>query len=340
MIDKTTPRRRSRVSGTMMAAAVAGMMLSGTALRAEEVLKAVSAFPVPMFWTQDFQDFVADVNEKGKGVVSIQMMGGPEVVPSTQQIDAVKRGIIDIQYGPATYHLGSAPEIDALVGSNVTPQDAREDGGFELMQTILQDRLGVRLLSMAQTGLEFYIWTVDKPKITEDGNVDLDGMRLRSQPIYASFFEGLGAVPVSAGVPDVYTGLERGTFDGIGWPIAGVTDLSWDKYLKYRIDPGFFNSDLVIVMNPDSYADLSDEARAIIDQAAMDYERSSRERLAEVTAETDKKVRDAGIEVITLEGSTATDYLDSAFGSAWARLKASDTTHYDALRAAFYHDAE
>ncbi|WP_206338535.1 TRAP transporter substrate-binding protein DctP [Antarcticimicrobium sediminis] len=291
--------------------------------------------------SQDFLEFVTDVNEKGEGIVKIQLMGGPEVMPSAQQIDAVKRGIIDIQYGPATYHLGSAPEIDAFVGATVSPEEARENGGFELMQTILQDRLGVRMLSMAQAGLEFYVWTVDKPKIKEDGSVDLNGMRLRSQPIYQSFFEGMGAVPVSVGVPDVYTGLERGTFDGIGWPIAGVTDFSWDKYLKYRIDPGFFNSDLIIVINPESYADLSGEARAVIDQAALEYERDSRQRLAELTAETDKKVRDAGIEVITLEGSTATDYLDGAFGSAWARLKASDSTHYDELRAAFYpSDAE
>ncbi|PJE32939.1 Alpha-keto acid-binding periplasmic protein TakP precursor [Pseudooceanicola marinus] len=338
MTHESRSRRPARPAGRFALAALAALGLQAGAAQAQEVLKAVSAFPVPMFWTQDFLHFVDEVNETGEGVVQIQMMGGPEVFPPTQQVDALERGIVDIQYGPSTYHLGSAPEIDALVGSNVTPEVAREGGGFDLMQDILLERLGVRLMALGQSGLQFHIWSVDEPTVGEDGSVDMNGARLRSQPIYQGFFESLGAVPVSAPVPEVYTGLERGTFDGIGWPIAGVTDMSWDKYLKYRIDPGFFNTDLVIFMNPESYEGLSDEAREIIDAAALNYELTSRDRLASVTAETDAAVREGGIEVITLEGEAAQAYLDGAYGSAWARLEASDSAHYDALRDAFYQE--
>ncbi len=323
-----------RLRGVLAATALG--LLGATSVQAEDVLRAVTAFPTPMFWSQDFAKFAEAVNEKGKGVIRIDIVGGPEVIPPPQQMDAVSRGVIDMQYGPATYHLGTAPEIDALVGSTVTPETFRSNGGLELMQKIFGERFNVRLMAMAQSGLQFHVWTVDQPTIGEDGKVDLKGMRLRSQPIYNAFFESMNAVPMSVPVPDVYTGLERHTFEGIGWPVAGVMDFSWDEFLKYRIDPGFFNSDLVVVMNPGKYDGLSDEAKAILDEVAAEYEIGSRDRLAQTTADTDKAVREKGIEIITLEGDAAKAYLDTAFDSAWSRLKASGSPYYDELREKFY----
>ncbi|MBB93829.1 MAG: C4-dicarboxylate ABC transporter substrate-binding protein [Rhodobacteraceae bacterium] len=327
-------RIKGKFNGLLAATAV--LALGAGSASAEEVLRAVTAFPTPMFWSQDFSKYVDKVNEKGEGIVRIDIMGGPEVFPPMQQVDAVSRGIVDIQYGPATYHLGKVPEIDALVGSNVSTETVRKNGGLDLLQGVFEEKLGVRLMAVTQSGLQFHVWTVNEPKISEDGEVDLDGMRLRSQPIYQAFFEGMNAVPVSVPVPDVYTGLERHTFEGVGWPVAGVSDFSWDKFLKYRIDPGFFNTDLVIVMNPDTFEGLSDEAKAILSEAAVEYEIESSDRLAKITAETDAAVREKGVEVITLEGEAAKAYLDTAYGSAWSRLETSGSPLYEELRAKFY----
>lgn len=328
------PRRSKLLRRSAMALALA-LSLPG-AVSAKEVLKAVTSFPVPMFWSQEFKGFIDLVNEKGEGVVEIQLMGGPEVFPPAQQLGAVQRGIVDIQYGPSTHHLGSAPEIEAFVGATKDAEDIRENGGLALMQEIFAEKLGVRLVALTQSGLQFHVWSVTEPKIGEDGLPDLDGMRLRSQPIYTAFFESIGAVPVSVPVPDVYTGLERKTFDGIGWPVAGVMDFSWDKYLKYRIDPGFFNTDLTIIMNPDTWDGLSDEAKTIITEAAAEHEIITRDELARITAETSVAVQEEGIEVITLQDDAAKAYLDRAYGSAWERLKDSGSPYYDNLREKFF----
>lgn len=326
---------RSKFLRRSAAALALALALPG-AVAAQETLKAITSFPVPMFWSQEFKGFIDLVNEKGKGVVQIQLIGGPEVIPPAQQLGAVQRGIVDIQYGPSTHHLGTAPEIDAFVGATKDAEEIRGNGGLALMQKIFEEKLGVRLVALTQSGLQFHIWSVDEPKIGADGLPDLGGMRLRSQPIYTAFFESVGAVPVSVPVPDVYTGLERKTFDGIGWPVAGVMDLSWDKYLKYRIDPGFFNTDLTIIMNPETWAGLSDQAKAVITEAAAEHEIATRDHLAQITAETDAAVQKKGIKVITLEGEAAKAYLDRAYGSAWGRLKASGSPYYDELRAKFF----
>ncbi len=319
----------------LLATALTSIAFAGQA-SAEETLKAISAFPQSLAFSQSFKGFVDLVNERGKGVIQINYAGGPEMFPPNQQVDAVRRGVVDMQYGPASYYLGTMPEADAWVGSTVTAAKARENGGFGIMQEAFSKKLGVNLLAHLDTGVQFYIYTINEPKRTEDGGIDLDGQRIRSQPIYNSFFEALGAIPVSVPVPDVYTGLERSTFDGSGWPIVGIQDLSWDKFLRYRIDPGFFQTDLAVVVNPAKWDSLSDEAKKIINEAAAEYEQTSYENFQKVIEETDKAVRENGMEVITLEGEAQAKFLDLAYDSAWKRMKDSGSEYYDALREAYY----
>jgi TRAP-type transport system periplasmic protein len=318
-----------------LAALMASAALTGAA-RAEDTIRAVTAFPKPLAFSQSFLGFVDLVNERGEGVVQIQYVGGPEVFPQNQQMDAVARGVVDMHYGPASFHLGAMPEADAWVASTVTAMEARENGGFALMQEAFREKLGVELLAHIDSGIQFHVYTTKEPKRTEDGGVDLDGLQIRSQPIYKSFFESLGAVPVSVPVPDVYTGLERNTFDGAGWPIVAIQDLSWDKFLKYRIDPGFFSTDLAIVINPAKWESLDPKSREIIEQAAADYEKISYDNFQKTISETDAKVQAAGMTIIALEGDAADAYLDKAYDSAWARMEASGTPRYDALRKAYY----
>lgn len=320
-------------------AALAGLVLSLAPLsaQAQDTLRAITAFPKGLAFSQSFLGFVDMVNQRGEGVVKIEYIGGPEAVPQNQQTDALRRGIVDMQYGPASFNLGRMPEADAWVGSTVTAMEARENGGFALMQQAFRDRLGVELIAHIDTGVQFHIYLIDEPPLTDDGFLDLTGLQVRSQPIYRAFFEALGAVAVSVNVPDVYTGLERNTFDGAGWPIIGIRDLNWDRFLRYRVDPGFFQTDLGIAVNPDAWAALSDEARAIIEEVAVEYEQISYDAFQKEIAATDAAVREAGMKVIELDGETRARFLDLAYDSAWLRMKEAGSPILEELRDAYYH---
>lgn len=319
-------------------AAVAGLVLglAPVGAQAQETLRAITAFPSTLAFSQSFLGFVEMVNERGEGVVRIDYIGGPEAVPQMQQMDALRRGVVDMAYGPASFHLGRMPEADAWVASTVTAMEARENSGFELMRQAFRDRLGVELIAHIDSGVQFHIYLINEPPRTADGGVDLAGLQIRSAPIYNAFFEALGAVPITVPVPDVYTGLERGTFDGAGWPIIGIRDLNWDRFLRYRIDPGFFQTDLAIAVNPEAWSRLSDEARAIIEEVAIEYEQISYEAFQEEIAATDAAVREAGMTVIELEGEGRARFLDLAYESAWSRMRAAGSEMYDELRQAYY----
>ena len=325
----------SKLMKTLAITGFAALIGSSAAL-AETTLRAISAFPANLALAESFEGFTEMVNERGQGVVQIQLLGGPEMFPPANQVDAVKRAVVDMQYGPITYAIGTLPEAYAFVGSTVDPVESRENGGLEVMREAMAEKLGVYLLGRPDSAINFYIYTVSEPKRTEDGGVDLSGMKLRSLPIYNKFFESLGAVPVSVPVPDVYTGLERNTFDGLGFPLIGIQDLSWDKFLKYRIDPGFFQGDLSIIVNPASWEALEPEAQELLTKAMIDWEIETGKTFAQMATETDAEVAEGGMETFALEGEAHDKFLDAAYETSWQALKESGSPYYDRLRETFY----
>ena len=304
--------------------------------KGEETLNAVVAFPKPLDFTQSFLRFVERVNLAGRGVVQINVQGGPEVIPPPEQGDAVRRGVVDMQYGPATYYLGAFPEADAMVGSNQNVATTRGNGGLELLGTAFTDKMGVHLLGHFDTGIPFHIYLVDEPKRTEEGGVDLNGLKLRSQPIYREFFEKMGVTTVSIPVPEVYTALERGTVDGLGFPLVAVMDLGWHEHFKYRIDPPFFQTDLVTIVNQAKWDGLSDEAKTILKDTALAFEQESYDFFQAYQKELDQKMRDAGITVVELEGEVGAAFAAGGYETAWERFATKDADAAAAFKAKFY----
>ena len=306
---------------------------------AQETLRALSMLPQPVAYTQNFLQFIDKVNAAGQGVVQIEFVGGPEAISTFDQPEAVRAGVIDMIYGPASYYPGLVPETDALVGSNVTPMEKRANGGIDLLNQIHQEKMNVYYLGHPDGGIQFHIYMTEEPQVKDDGLPDMSGVKLRGAPIYREFFtDYLGATFVQVNVPEVYTALERGTVDGLGWPSIGVMDLSWDKFLKYRIDPGYFQTDLSILVNLDKWNALSEEAKQLLQDTAIEWEQESYELLQAQRAEEDAEMKKRGMQVVELAPAAAEAYLNAAYDEAWSRLKERDPTHYDQLRAKFFKD--
>ena len=326
-----------RLSAGALAAAV--VLVGFGPASAQETLRALSMLPQPVAYTQNFLQFIDKVNAAGQGVVQIEFVGGPEAISTFDQPEAVRAGVIDMIYGPASYYPGLVPETDALVGSNVTPMEKRANGGIDLLNQIHQEKMNVYYLGHPDGGIQFHIYMTEEPQVKDDGLPDMSGVKLRGAPIYREFFtDYLGATFVQVNVPEVYTALERGTVDGLGWPSIGVMDLSWDKFLKYRIDPGYFQTDLSILVNLDKWNALSEEAKQLLQDTAIEWEQESYELLQAQRAEEDAEMKKRGMQVVELAPAAAEAYLNAAYDEAWSRLKERDPTHYDQLRAKFFKD--
>ncbi len=329
-----------RLTGAALAVMLAPMA------QAQETLTAVHAFPETLIYTQSFLDFVNKVNERGEGVIQIDVRGGPEAIGMFQQPDAVRDGIVDMVYTPGSFYGGALPEKDALVASNLTAADTRANGGTELIDQIHQEKMGVKYLGWFDSGVCYNLWTRDEPTLDAEGNLDVSGLKLRGNAVYNAFFtEYLGAQVIDLPTTDVYSGLERGVVDATGWTQIGLIDLKWNEFLNYRIEPCFFSTDLGVIVNLESWNNLSEDARAIVQEVAIEHEVSSAEGLGAKRDADFAALEEQGMQVVTLEGEAAANYLGAARQKTWDRMKGlmeespQGAGNYDRLIELFYDPA-
>ena len=305
----------------LAALTLASVMMTGQAV-AVETVTAVHAFSPNLIYTQSFLDFVKKVNERGKGVVQIQVRGGPEVIGLPQQPDAVRNGVVDMAYTAASFYGGTVPERDVMVASNTNAPYARANGGIDLMNKIHQEKMGVYYLGWFDSGVKYNLYAVNKPKLDANGNLTVEGMRLRSNPVYDAFFkEVLGAQPISLPTPEVYSALERGVVNATGWTQIGLNDLKWNRFLKYRVNPAFFSTDMGVIINLNRWNKLSEPAKKILQEVAIEHERDSSAKFGKLATEQLAKLDADGMQVIDLQGDAAKKFADGARQATWNRMR-------------------
>jgi TRAP-type C4-dicarboxylate transport system substrate-binding protein len=153
----------SKATGILLASVLA------TSAFAEDKVSAVHAFPGFLVYTKTFLAMVEDINAKGKGIVQIEVRGGPEAIGMFQQPAAVRDGVVDMVHTPGSFYGKSVPEIDAMVAATVTPMEARANGGAAAMDAAHQARMNVRHLGWIDGGVQFHIYSAQKPKFDANG---------------------------------------------------------------------------------------------------------------------------------------------------------------------------
>ncbi len=123
---------------------------------------------------------------------------------------------------------------------------------------------------------------------------------------------------------EVYTALERNVVDGYGWPSVGIREWGWEKYTKYIVQPGFYMGPHPMVMNLKKWNSLSKKYQDVITEASMDAERRI---VAYYTEEIKKELallKQAGLQVIDLQGPEKEKFLKAAYDDAWTDIIAKN----------------
>ncbi|WP_347831962.1 TRAP transporter substrate-binding protein DctP [uncultured Planktomarina sp.] len=328
---------------TLIGGFVAGTTLMASVVYAEETISAVHAFPETLIYTKSFLSFVDKVNEAGKGVIQIDVRGGPEAIGMFQQPDAVRDGIVDMVYTPGSFYGGALPEKDAMVTSNLTAIETRMNGGTELIDQIHQEKMGLKYLGWFDSGVCYNLWTREAPKFDTDGNLEVEGLKLRGNNVYNAFFTNyLGAQVIDLPTGEVYSALQRGVVDATGWTQIGLIDLKWNEFLNYRIEPCFFSTDLGVIVNNEKWNSLTDQSRQILQDVAIQHEKDSVKALGAKRDADFAALAEAGMKVVNLEGKARANYLAAAREKTLERMKSvmaeqpGGTGNYARLLELFY----
>jgi TRAP-type C4-dicarboxylate transport system substrate-binding protein len=255
-------------------------------------------------------------------VFTIQVRGGPEAIGMMEQPGAVRSGVVDMVYSACAFYAAVVPECDAVSASSIDGPTARKNGGTELLNQIHQKRMGVQLLGWVDSGIRFSLWSTKEPKLDSTGHLDIKGFKVRGNPIYNAFLTNyLGAQVINLNSPELYTALERGTVELTAWTQIGTMDLNWDRYLKYRILPDFFSTDLVILVNQKKWQSLSQKTRDILQRTAIEHESSSLRDLQALWKKEEAELQKRGLKTIAQSPEASRRFVAGARAASLARMK-------------------
>src|SRR5258706_793525 len=304
----------------LAAAAAAALALPTLAAAQETTLRAVSAFAENTEYVRKLEAFIKQINAEGKGSLQINFIGGPKAMPPFEVGNAVRTGVVDIGMSTGAFYTNIMPEADALKLTQIPATELRKNGAYDLVNRIWNEKANMQYLGRVIDFTPFHLYLtkkIDKP--------DLTGLKIRVTPVYRDFFQALGATIVQTAPGEVYTALERGVVDGYGWPIQGIFDMKWEEKTKFRVDPGFYNAEVSLVMNLDKWKGLKPAQRDLLTKAAIAMEQQA-VSWKKLNDEDTHRQAQASLQVIKLDAAAAKAYHDQGYQVSYASaIKASPT---------------
>ena len=314
---------------TTLLLAAAAAAFAGAAHAQETALRVVSAFSENTQYVKNLEGFIGKVNAGGKGVVQLNFIGGPKAMPPFEVGNALRTGVVDMALTTGAFYTNIMPEADALKLTQVAATELRKNGGHELINKIWNEKANMVYLARIVDYSPFHLYLtkkIDKP--------DLSGLKIRITPVYRDFFQALGATVMQTPPGEVYTALERGVVDGYGWPIHGIFDLNWQEKTKYRVDPGFYNAEVSIVVNLDKWKGLTAQQRDLLNREAMALE-AHNDFWKKYNEDEVRRQKEAGIQVITFDAAAAKQYYDKAYDVGWASIIKASPQYGPQMRKLF-----
>ena len=302
---------------------------AGAACAQEVTLRVVSAFAENSTYVKRLEAWIARVNAEGKGTLQLNFIGGPKAIPTFEVGNAVKTGVVDMALSTGAFYTNVMPEADALKLTRMFVAEQRRNGAFDYINKVWNDKGNMQYLARVVENQPFHIYLtkkIDKPELT--------GLKIRITPVYRDFFQALGAQVITTPPGEVYTALERGVVDGYGWPIGGIFDLNWQEKTRFRVDPGFYDAEVSLIVNLDKWKTLPARQRDFLNQQAMAFEKQN-DFWAQFSQDEIKRQAAAGIQTIRFEGAERTEFLNKAYEAGWAGVFKSSPQHGPRLRELF-----
>ena len=118
--------------------------------------KAASFLPTRIIFAKFFGDWVDSVNKVCAGKVKISVVG-PSAIKSLEQWNAVKNGVVDMHYGPATYYKGTAIEAGVTDLATKETAEQRKNGAWAMMNELHNKKMNAQYMTQIVNGVKFYV---------------------------------------------------------------------------------------------------------------------------------------------------------------------------------------
>ncbi len=218
------------------------------------------------------RQLVQEWEEKSDGRITAEINYGAVMAPPGEHFDLAVTGVADVAWVQPQYSPGLFPSteiVDLPVSGFTQEQMALALAEMYEMGWFHDDLDETHVLCFGAIGP--YQLHMGK-KVTVQSVSDLKNVKLRAGGgIHTEIVQRLGAVPVGMPAPEVYTSLDKGVIDGAYCPTDFIISFGTAPVLGSFTKIGIGGAMHTLVMNQDTYNNMPDDLRAIIDEVSPKY---------------------------------------------------------------------
>lgn len=261
-----------------------------------------------------FRMWMDAVNAAGKGELRIDHIGGPEVFPVADQVNAVSKGLADIVM-TFTVHTALVPEVDTTGLSDISIAEERRLGYMDLLDKA-HEKINIKVIGRTATDSGFYIFSKEPIRKL----ADFKGVKIRSHSGYDPVFKAVGALPVGMNISEIYSGLEHGVVRAAPYPLY-VYDMGLQAVTKYVLADAFWGSHTTLTfMNRKKFDSLQPKLQKLLIDKQLDIEKEMPRVLGDMKSTERGKLEKAGMTFVNLSPAEA---------KTWRRL--ANDSRFEAL---------
>ncbi len=241
------------------------------------VMRISHQVPPAHHMTKLLEGFAADVKQRTKGQVEVQLFGSEQLAKAGENFPAVAKGNIEAAMSVNFQWGTTIPEMSAtLIPYFLTDLEKIKRFPTSEARKFLDQKLeqrGVHSVAWLYITRESIFTSSKKPLIALD---DFKGVKIRGlNSLTDNALTAVGAAPSAMPGSEVYQALQAGVLD------AGLTDLSaaysrkYYEVQKYGTVTPFFTIFFHMYVNPAWWEKLKPEYRAAIEAAAAKAEQQA-----------------------------------------------------------------
>ncbi len=245
-----------------------------------------------------FMHVIDAIHKKLGDRIEINYLGGPDVIPGYEQVEALDKGTVDFAQISFSWLQDRYPEaqLSALI-ADLSPAEQRKKGVNDFFNEGLSaSNTNIVFLGMCNIGYPITLYTNFPVEKIED----LKGKICRISPLHQIAAESLGMETVTTSPAELYSAVERKVVDAYYWP-AYISDYGLEEVTSYRLKPGFGGSDAAVLINRNAWnkmsKELQEQLQVTIDNALDDYFNNIMPKEVE---KEEKLLEERGIKTIVL----------------------------------------
>ena len=237
---------------------------------AKTTLKLQCIYPLNGIAGQTSDYFAKKVDEYTNGEVEIKVYAPGQLTGAKELLTAVQRGMIDIGIASLLYYSGTVKEAFGTYlpyswKNSVEALELWESGYLDFWRETSANYDFYYLAPVAAG--RFGIMTKTPIKSLED----MKGQKLRAAGMLGAVAQKLGATPVNLAPAEQYIALQRGTIDGLIFPIYATKAYRLHEVISYVTSPPPYAPGFVdLFTGKRTWEKLSKENQMALDKAAKE----------------------------------------------------------------------